>query len=124
MQIGEILNIKTSGTFSKRAVGGTYVTSLALMGQYQISYYKYLSSFYTEPTPVVKITSPVDTARLYVYIYVITIIIITMARQPYMGLGLLFPRLRGLCAFAAVRDRLTGRAFQLDPDVNARAIWQ
>jgi hypothetical protein len=39
-----------------------------------------------------------------------------MARQPYMGLGLLFPRLRGLCAFAAVRDRLTGRAFQLDPD--------
>jgi hypothetical protein len=47
-----------------------------------------------------------------------------MARQPYMGLGLLFPRLRGLCAFAAVRDRLTGRAFQLDPHVNARAIWQ
>jgi hypothetical protein len=42
-----------------------------------------------------------------------------MAQQPYMGLGLLFPRLRGLCAFAAVRDRLTGRAFQLDPDVNA-----
>jgi hypothetical protein len=40
-----------------------------------------------------------------------------MAPQPYMGLGLLFPRLRGLCAFAAVRDRLTGRAFQLDPDV-------
>jgi hypothetical protein len=35
------------------------------------------------------------------------IIIITMARQPYMGLGLLFPRLRGLCAFAAVRDRPT-----------------
>jgi hypothetical protein len=25
-----------------------------------------------------------------------------MARQPYMGLGLLFPRLRGLCAFAAL----------------------
>ena len=50
--------------------------------------------------------------------------IITMARQPYMGLGLLFPRLRGLCAFAAVRDRPTGRAFQLDPDVTARAIWQ
>jgi hypothetical protein len=38
-----------------------------------------------------------------------------MARQPYMGLGLLFLRLRGLCAFAAVRDR----AFQLDPDVNS-----
>jgi hypothetical protein len=33
--------------------------------------------------------------------------IITMARQPYMGLGLLFPRLRGLCAFAAVSDRPT-----------------
>jgi hypothetical protein len=47
-----------------------------------------------------------------------------MARQPYMGLGLLFPRLLGLCAFAAVRDRLTARAFQLDHDVNARAIWQ
>jgi hypothetical protein len=43
------------------------------------------------------------------------ITIITMARQPYMGLGLLFP---------AVRDRPTGRAFQLDPDVIARAIWQ
>jgi hypothetical protein len=55
---------------------------------------------------------------------IIIIIIITMVRQPYMGLGLLFPRLRGLCAFAAVSDRLTGRAFQLDPDVNARAIWQ
>jgi hypothetical protein len=47
-----------------------------------------------------------------------------MARQPYMGLGLLFQRLRGLCAFAAVRDRLTGRAFRLDPDVTVRAIWQ
>jgi hypothetical protein len=58
-------------------------------------------------------------------IYIIIIIIkITMARQPYMGLGLLFPRLQGLCAFAAVRDRLTGRVFQLDPDVTARAIWQ
>jgi hypothetical protein len=45
-----------------------------------------------------------------------------MARQPYMGLGLLFPRLPGLCAFAAVRDRLTGGAFQLDPDVIL--IWQ
>jgi hypothetical protein len=55
----------------------------------------------------------------------IIIIIITMARKPYMGLGLLFPMLRGLfCAFAAVRDRLTGRAFQLDRDVTARAIWQ
>jgi hypothetical protein len=43
-----------------------------------------------------------------------------MARQPYMGLGLLFPRLQGLCEFAAVRDRLTGRAFRLDPDVTAR----
>jgi hypothetical protein len=30
-----------------------------------------------------------------------------MARQPYMGLGLLFPRLWVLCAFAAVRDRPT-----------------
>jgi hypothetical protein len=40
-------------------------------------------------------------------ILVIIIIIITMARQPYMGLGLLFPRLRGLCAFAAVSDRPT-----------------
>jgi hypothetical protein len=40
-------------------------------------------------------------------IIIITIIIITMARQPYMGLGLLFPRLRGLCAFAAVRDLVT-----------------
>jgi hypothetical protein len=40
-----------------------------------------------------------------------------MARQPSMGLGLLFPRLRGLfCAFEAVRDRLTGRDFQLDPE--------
>jgi hypothetical protein len=39
-------------------------------------------------------------------------------------MGLLFPRLRGLCAFAAVRDRLTGRAFQINPDVTARAIWQ
>jgi hypothetical protein len=44
-----------------------------------------------------------------------------MARQPYMGLASSF---RGLCAFVAVRDRPTGRAFQLDPDVNARAIWQ
>jgi hypothetical protein len=50
-------------------------------------------------------------ARLYdlsaltgIYIYNI---IITMDRQPYMGLGLLFPRLRGLWAFAAVRDRPT-----------------
>jgi hypothetical protein len=41
---------------------------------------------------------------------IIIIIIITTAQQPYMGLGLLFPRLRGMfCAFAAVRDRLTGR---------------
>jgi hypothetical protein len=56
-------------------------------------------------------------------IIIVIIIIITVARQPYMGLGLLFPRLRGLCAFAAVRDRLTGRSFQLDPDVTARAIW-
>jgi hypothetical protein len=47
-----------------------------------------------------------------------------MARQPYMGLGLLFPRLRGLCEFAAVRDRPTGRAVRLNPDVTARAIWQ
>jgi hypothetical protein len=31
---------------------------------------------------------------------------------------------RAFCASAAVRDRLTGRAFQLDPDVTARAIWQ
>jgi hypothetical protein len=50
-------------------------------------------------------------------IIIIIIIIITMVRQPYMGLGVLFPRLRGLCAFAAVMDRLTGRAFRLDPDV-------
>jgi hypothetical protein len=57
-------------------------------------------------------------------IITIIIIIITMARQPYVGLGLLFQRLRGLCAFVAVRDRLTGRAFQIDPDVTARAIWQ
>jgi hypothetical protein len=55
---------------------------------------------------------------------IIIIIIITMVRLPYMGLGLLFPRLRGLCTFAAVRDRPTGCAFQLDPDVTARAIWQ
>jgi hypothetical protein len=47
-----------------------------------------------------------------------------MAQQPYMGLGLLFPKLRGLCAFAAVRDRLTGRAILLNPDVTTRAIWQ
>jgi hypothetical protein len=51
------------------------------------------------------------------------IIITTMARQPYMVLGLLFPRLRGLWAFAAVRDRPTGALFQLEPDVT-RAIWQ
>jgi hypothetical protein len=35
-----------------------------------------------------------------------------MVRQPYMGLGLLFPRLRGLCAFAAVRDRPTAVKFR------------
>jgi hypothetical protein len=61
---------------------------------------------------------------VHIVIIIIIIIIITMAQQPYMGLGLLFPRLRSLCAFAAVRDRLTGRAFRLDPDVTARAIWQ
>jgi hypothetical protein len=37
------------------------------------------------------------------------------------GLGPPISEVR-LCAFAAVRDRLTGRAFQLDPDVTARAI--
>jgi hypothetical protein len=37
------------------------------------------------------------------------IIIITMARQPYMSLGLLFPKLLGLVYFVAVSDRLTGR---------------
>jgi hypothetical protein len=47
-----------------------------------------------------------------------------MARQPYMGLGLLFPRLRGLVHLWQFGDRPTGRAFQLDPDVTARAIWQ
>jgi hypothetical protein len=33
------------------------------------------------------------------------IIIITMARQPYMGLGLLFLRLLGLVHFVAVSDQ-------------------
>jgi hypothetical protein len=47
-----------------------------------------------------------------------------MARQPYMGLGLLFPRLLGLVHFVAVSDQLTGRAVRLNPDVTARAIWQ
>jgi hypothetical protein len=46
-----------------------------------------------------------------IIIIIIIIIIITMAQQPYMGLGLLFPRLRGLCAFAAVRDRPTAPLF-------------
>jgi hypothetical protein len=34
-----------------------------------------------------------------------------MARQPYMGLGLLFSRLRGLCEFVAVRDRPTATLY-------------
>jgi hypothetical protein len=44
-----------------------------------------------------------------------------MAQQPYMGLGLLFLRLRGL---RICGDQLTGRAVQLNSDVTARAIWQ
>jgi hypothetical protein len=28
------------------------------------------------------------------------------------------------CAFVAVSDQPTGRAFRLNPDVTARAIWQ
>jgi hypothetical protein len=43
-----------------------------------------------------------------------------MARQPYMGLSLLFPRLLGLVhLWQLVGDRPTGRAFQLNPDVTA-----
>jgi hypothetical protein len=57
-------------------------------------------------------------------VIIIIIIIITMARQPYMGLGLLFPRLLGLVHFVAVSDQLTGRAVRLNSDVTARAIWQ
>jgi hypothetical protein len=35
-----------------------------------------------------------------------------MAQQPYMGSGLLFPRL------------LSTKHYSIDPDVSARAIWQ
>jgi hypothetical protein len=34
------------------------------------------------------------------------------------GLGPPLSEVTWSCAFVAVRDRLTGRAFQLDPDVN------
>jgi hypothetical protein len=51
----------------------------------------------------------------------IIIIIITMARQPYMGLGLLFPRSLCICGSQGPAHC---RAFQLDSDVTARAIWQ
>jgi hypothetical protein len=44
-----------------------------------------------------------------------------MARKPYMGLGLLFPRLRGLRICGSSE---TSCAVQLNPDVTARAIWQ
>jgi hypothetical protein len=47
-----------------------------------------------------------------------------MTRQPYMGLGLLFPRLRGLVHLWQFGDQPTGRAVQLNPDVTVRAIWQ
>jgi hypothetical protein len=42
-----------------------------------------------------------------------------MAQQPYMGLGLLFPRLRGSWWLAN-----WPRCCSIDPDVTARAIWQ
>jgi hypothetical protein len=42
--------------------------------------------------------------------------IITKAQQPYMGSGLLFPRLLGLANWP--------RCCSIDPDVTARAIWQ
>jgi hypothetical protein len=54
-------------------------------------------------------------------IIIIIIIIITMAQQPYMGLGLLFPRLRGLRIYGSSE---TSRLAALNPDVTARAIWQ
>jgi hypothetical protein len=51
-----------------------------------------------------------------------------MAQQPYMGSGLLLPPLFGVtksCAFVAVGDWSTGRAYcSIDRDVPARAIWQ
>jgi hypothetical protein len=44
-----------------------------------------------------------------------------MAQQPYMGPGLLFPKLLS----RAVGDWPTGPAtVSIDPDVTARAIWQ
>jgi hypothetical protein len=59
--------------------------------------------------------------KYYEIIIIIIILIITMAQQPYMGLGLLFPRLRGLriCGISE-----TSRAVQLNPNVTVRAIWQ
>jgi hypothetical protein len=50
-----------------------------------------------------------------------------MAQQPYMGLGLLLPPLFEVtksCAFVAVGDWSTGRAYcSIDPDVSTTAIW-
>jgi hypothetical protein len=39
-----------------------------------------------------------------------------MARQLYMGLGLLFSEATWSCAVVAVGDRHTGSAVRLDPD--------
>jgi hypothetical protein len=48
-----------------------------------------------------------------------------MDRQPYIwAWASSFRGYEVFVHFAAVRDRLTGRAFRLDPDVTARAIWQ
>jgi hypothetical protein len=50
-----------------------------------------------------------------------------MAKQPYMGPGLLLPlfEVTKSCALVAVGDWTTGRAtVYIDPDVPARAIWQ
>jgi hypothetical protein len=55
-------------------------------------------------------------------ILIASIIIITMARQPHMGL--LFSEVTWSAHLWQFGDQPTGRAVQLNPDVTARAIWQ
>jgi hypothetical protein len=66
----------------------------------------------------------INQLHVVLIIIIIIIIIITMAQQPYMGSGLLFPRLLGRAHLWQFGDQPTGRAVQLNPDVTARAIWQ